>query len=76
MPSVETPREVVRIGVFAAQEGWLLTHPSVEGRFEAWEDARAAARRLAHLECWRGREVDMLVQESVGAEVASFDPRT
>jgi hypothetical protein len=35
----------------------------------------AAARRLAHLEHWRGRLVDMLVQEPVGAEVASFDPR-
>ena len=76
MPSVETPREIVQIGVFAAQEGWLLTHPSVEGRFEDREDALAAARRLAHLESWRGRDVDLLVQESFGAEVASFDPRT
>lgn len=75
MPSVETPREVVRIGVYAEREGWLLTHPAVEGRFEDREDAMAAARRLAHLESWRGREVDMLVQESIGAETASFDPR-
>ena len=76
MPSVETPREVVQIGVFAAREGWLMTHPAVQGRFEDWEDALAAARRLAHLESWRGRQVDMMVQEPLDAEVASFDPRT
>lgn len=76
MASVETPRQVIQIGVFAAPEGWLLTHPRVEGRFEDREDALAAARRLAHLENWRGRQVDMLVQEALGAEVASFDPRT
>lgn len=75
MPSVETPREVVQIGVFAAQEGWLMTHPAVQGRFEDREDALAAARRLAHLENWRGRQVDMLVQEALTTEVASFDPR-
>lgn len=76
MASVETPRQVIQIGVFAAQEGWLLTHPRVQGRFDDREDALAAARRLAHLESWRGREVDMLVQESLDAEAASFDPRT
>jgi len=76
MPSVETPREIVQIGVFAAQEGWLMTHPAVQGRFEDREHALAAARRLAHLESWRGRQVDMLVQEPLSAEVASFDPRT
>ncbi|HKR88373.1 MAG TPA: hypothetical protein VJS38_09365 [Phenylobacterium sp.] len=75
MGSVETPRQVIQIGVFAAREGWLLTHPSVQGRFEVREDALAAARRLAHLESWRGRQVDMLVQEALDAEVASFDPR-
>jgi hypothetical protein len=75
MTLLDTPRPVVQIGVFAAQEGWLLTHPSVQSRFEDREEAMAAARRLAHLEHWRGRLVDMLVQEPVGAEVASFDPR-
>jgi hypothetical protein len=75
MTSIETPRPVVQIGVFAAQEGWLLTHPAVQGRFEDREEAMAAARRLAHLESWRGHMVDMLVQEPFSAEVASFDPR-
>jgi hypothetical protein len=76
MSSTETPRHVVQIGVFAAQDGWLLTHPSVQSRFEDREEALAAAKRLAHLESWRGRDVAMLVQEHLSAEVASFDPRT
>lgn len=75
MTSTETPRPVVQIGVFAAQEGWLLTHPAVQSRFEHRAEAMAAARRLAHLESWRGCRVDMLVQEPIGAEIASFDPR-
>ena len=76
MGSVETHQQVIQIGVFAAGEGWLMTHPAVQGRFEDREDALAAARRLAHLESWRGRQVDMLVQEPLDSEVASFDPRT
>lgn len=68
-------RQVVQIGVFAAQDGWLLTHPRVQSRFDDREEAMAAARRLAHLESWRGRDVDMMVQDPVGAEIASFDPR-
>jgi hypothetical protein len=72
MTSTET-RQVVQIGVFAAQNGWLLTHPRVQSRFADREEALAAARRLAHLESWRGREVDMTVQERVGAELSSFD---
>ncbi|CAN7408073.1 hypothetical protein LJR225_002601 [Phenylobacterium sp. LjRoot225] len=75
MPFTETPRLVVQIGVFAAREGWLLTHPDVQGRFADRDEAMAAARRLAHLESWRGRDVNMLVQEPLSAEVASFDPR-
>jgi hypothetical protein len=75
MTSTDTQRQVVQIGVFAAENGWLLTHPRVQSRFEDREEAMAAAKRLAHLESWRGREVDMLVQESLSAEVASFDPR-
>jgi hypothetical protein len=66
-------RQVVQIGVFAAQNGWLLTHPRVQSRFADRDEALAAARRLAHLESWRGREVDMTVQERVGAELSSFD---
>ena len=75
MIPTETPRQVVQIGVFAAREGWLLTHPRVQSRFEDREEAMAAAKRLAHLETWRGREVDMLVQDGVSAEIASFNPR-
>ena len=75
MTSTDTPRQVVQIGVFAAQNGWLLTHPRVQSRFEDREEAMAAAKRLAHLESWRGRDVDMLVQEPLSAEVASFAPR-
>jgi hypothetical protein len=75
MIPIDTPPIVVQIGVFAAREGWLLTHPSVQSRFDDRDEAVAAARRLAHLESWRGRKVDMLVQAPVGAEVASFDPR-
>jgi hypothetical protein len=71
----ESPRQVVQIGVFAAENGWLLTHPRVQSRFDDREEAMAAAKRLAHLESWRGCEVDMLVQEYLSAEVASFDPR-
>lgn len=73
MASVEMPRQVIQIGVFAAQEGWLLTHPAVQGRFEDRDEALAAARRLAHLENWRGRKVDMLVQEPHDAQLAMFD---
>jgi hypothetical protein len=68
-------RPVVQIGVFAAQNGWLLTHPRVQSRFADRDEAMAAARRLAHLENWRGRDVDMMVQEAIGAELAAFDPR-
>lgn len=75
MIPIDAPRPVVQIGVFAAQKGWLLTHPSVQSRFEHRDEAVAAARRLAHLESWRGCTVNMLVQEPVGAEIASFDPR-
>lgn len=75
MASVETTRQVVQIGVFAAQEGWLLTHPAVQGRFEDRDEAMAAARRLAHLESWRGRDVDMLVQEPHDHQLATFDLR-
>jgi hypothetical protein len=74
MQSTEATRPVVQIGVFAAQNGWLLTHPSVQSRFEDKEEAMAAARRLAHLESWRGNQVDVLVQQALGGEVASFDP--
>jgi hypothetical protein len=74
MHSNET-RQVVQIGVFAAQDGWLLKHPAVQSRFEDREEAMAAARRLAHLESWRGREVDMLVEERVAGEPRSFDSR-
>jgi hypothetical protein len=73
MASVEATRHVVQIGVFAAQEGWLLTHPSVQSRFEDRDEAMAAARRLAHLESWRGRDVDMLVQEPHNHQLATFD---
>jgi hypothetical protein len=75
MTSTETQSQVVQIGVFAARDGWLLTHPRVQSRFEDREECMAAAMRLAHLENWRGREVDMLVQEQLSAEVASFDPK-
>jgi hypothetical protein len=75
MASTDTPRLVVQIGVFASRQGWLLTHPAVQSRFEDRDDAMAAARRLAHLECWRGREVDMQVQEPLSAELTAFDPR-
>jgi hypothetical protein len=74
MISAEPPRPVVQIGVFAARDGWLLTHPRVQSRFEDREEAMAAARRLAHLESWRGRDVDMLVQEHATAELASYKP--
>jgi hypothetical protein len=73
MTSSET-RPVVQIGVFAAQDGWHLKHPTVESRFEDREEAMAAARRLANLENWRGREVDMRVEERVESEGRSFDP--
>jgi hypothetical protein len=63
MSATDTPRQVVQIGVSAAQDGWLLTHPRVQSRFEDREEAVAAARRLAHLECWRGCDVDLQVQE-------------
>jgi hypothetical protein len=75
MTPTDTPRQVVQIGVFAAQNGWLLTHPRVQSRFEDREEALAAARRLAHLESWRGCDVNMMVQDPASAEVASFDPR-
>lgn len=75
MISIEAPRAVVQIGVFAAQEGWLLTHPNVQSRFDDREEALAAARRLAHLENWRGNAVDVLVQEPHSPEIASLDPR-
>jgi len=73
MSPTEHATTVVQIGVFAARNGWLLTHPDVQSRFEARDDALAAARRLAHLEAWRGREVDVLVQDLLTSEVASVD---
>jgi hypothetical protein len=69
------PQDVVQIGVLAAETGWLLTHPAVQSRFADREEALTAARRLAHLETWRGHEVDVQVQDPVSAEIASFDPR-
>jgi hypothetical protein len=68
------PGPIVHIGVFAAWDGWLLTHPAQQSRFDDRDEALAAARRLAHLEHWRGREVDLLVQEAPGAELARLDP--
>ena len=73
MTSPDAPHHVVQIGVFAAREGWLLTHPAVQSRFEDREEAVAAARRLAHLETWRGHDVDVRVQEPNDAGVASLD---
>jgi len=75
MSEPETSPAVVQIGVFAAVDGWLLTHPNVQGRFADRNEAMAAARRLAHLESWRGHAVDLHVQEPFSAELASFDPR-
>jgi hypothetical protein len=75
MSAPETSSDVVQIGVFAAMDGWLLTHPNVQGRFADRDEAMAAARRLAHLESWRGRTVDMHVQEPFSAQLASFDTR-
>jgi hypothetical protein len=75
MLSPHPPQAVVQIGVFAASEGWLLTHPNVQSRFEDRDEAVAAARRLAHLETWRGNDVDIRVQEPNSAEVAVLDPR-
>jgi hypothetical protein len=60
--SKTTAQTAVQIGVFAARDGWLVTHPAVQGRFENREEALAAARRLAHLEAWRGRAVDLVAQ--------------
>jgi hypothetical protein len=74
MTSTDMPRPVIQIGVFAAKEGWLLSHPALQSRFEDRDEAMAAARRLAHLENWRGRRVDMLVQEPLSAQLAAFDP--
>lgn len=74
MTSIDA-HDVVQIGVFAAKEGWLLTHPNVQSRFEDREEAMAAARRLAHLETWRGHDVDMLVQEPNSSRMAHLDPR-
>jgi hypothetical protein len=62
MSSSESIDAVVQIGVFARPEGWLMTHPAVESRFERHEDALAAARRLAHLESWRGRPVTLRIE--------------
>lgn len=73
MTSTEAPHEVVQIGVFAAREGWLLTHPNLQSRFEDREEALAMARRLAHLETWRGHDVDVQVQEANKGEIASLD---
>lgn len=68
MSSVDSVEAVVWIGVFARPEGWLMTHPAVEGRFECEEDALAAARRLAHLETWRGRQVVLRIEGDRAAE--------
>jgi hypothetical protein len=62
---------VVRIGVFVAEGGWLVTHPAVQSRFAVRDEALAAARRLAHLEAWRGREAEVFVQERLDARLGS-----
>ena len=74
MTSTDVSQEVVQIGVFAAREGWLLTHPNLQSRFDDREEALAAARRLAHLETWRGHDVDVQVQQPNNNEIASLDP--
>jgi hypothetical protein len=73
MIPIETPRTAIQIGVFAARNGWLLTHPNVQTRYTDRDEAMAAARRLAHLENWRGHAVDVLVQDQATARVASID---
>ena len=75
MISTDAAKPVVQIGVFAARDGWLLAHPNVQSRFEDRDEAIAAARRLAHLESWRGRTVDMLVHDRMSAELTAFDLR-
>jgi hypothetical protein len=67
-------RAVVQIGVFAAHDGWLLTHPVVQSRFENREEALAAAQRLAHLEAWRGFAVDVLTQDPMDSRLESLGP--
>jgi hypothetical protein len=72
--SVNENEDHVQIGVFAARDGWLLTHPDMQSRFALRDEAMAAARRLAHLETWRGHAVDLLVQEVQDARLARLDP--
>ncbi len=64
MNSTQSIETVVEIAVFARPEGWHLIHPAVESRFERQEEAIAAARRLAHLESWRGHQVNLWVDEA------------
>jgi hypothetical protein len=73
MSTSDSVQPAVQIGVFAAQNGWLLTHPAVQSRFEDRDEALAAALRLAHLENWRGRIVDVLVQDGLDARLARLD---
>lgn len=58
--------ERVQIGVFAAQGGWLMAHEHGETRFEDAGEALEAALRLAHVEVWRGRAPELVVQELDG----------
>ena len=77
MPTPQEPSpQVVQIGVFSAGDGWLMTHPAVQGRFERRDDALAAARRLAHLETWRGRRVDLTAQAPDDPRLERVDPRS
>ena len=61
---------VVRIGVFMARGGWLVAHPAVQSRHAIRDEALAAARRLTHLEAWRGRKAEVLVQERLDVRLA------
>jgi hypothetical protein len=58
--------ERVQIGVFAARGGWLRAHDHGETRFDDADEALEAALRLAHVERWRGRAPELVVQEVDG----------
>lgn len=72
MPRDTKPRH--RFGVFATIRGWLLAD-SVSGEtFATRSDAIATARRLAHVDRWRGGRAEVLAQDRPGGRLKRIDP--
>ncbi|MGH6955726.1 MAG: hypothetical protein ACREEW_03570 [Caulobacteraceae bacterium] len=63
-----------RLGVFATTNGWLLADAEHKEWFGTWSDAVDTALRRAHLERWRGAEVEVVAQVQAGGSLIVIEP--